>query len=136
MDIINNLKLFIGSYFPSLIFDEPDIECKKFNSMLKIWLWLVRETGYYHIHATKPDTIGAALIDSPVGLAAYILEKWSTWTNDEWINRPDGGLTEKYTLDELLTNVMIYWISENLASSLRVFKETLSGPWALSYGNE
>ena len=53
------------------------------------------ETGYHHIQATKPDTIGAALIDSPVGLAAYILEKWSTWTKNEYINRPDGGLTEK-----------------------------------------
>ena len=78
-----------------------------------------------HIQATKPDTVGAALNDSPVGLAAYILEKFSTWTNPDNVNKTDGGLTEKFTLDELLTNVMIYWISNNVASSMRFYKESI-----------
>ena len=81
--------------------------------------------GYMHIQATKPDTIGALLHDSPVGLAAYILEKFSTWTNSNNVNKPDGGLTEKFTLDELLTNIMIYWVNTPV-SSVRYFKETFN----------
>ena len=134
IDMISVLKLFIGSYFPSLIFDDPEYEYKKLYPMWNSFKWVLRETGYYHIQSTKPDTIGAALIDSPVGLAAYIMEKWSTWTKDEWTDRPDGGLTEKYTLDELLTNVMIYWTSENLASSLRFYKENF--PESLGVGDK
>ena len=124
MDMKTIFKLFIGGYFPSLIFDDPEYEYKKLYPMWNRLKWWLRESAYSHIQSTKPDTIGAALIDSPVGLAAYIMEKWSTWTKDEWTDRPDGGLTEKYTLDELLTNVMIYWTSENLASSLRLYKES------------
>ena len=123
MDTLSILKLLIGGYFPSLIFDEPEIEYKKLYPLWDSFKWVLRESGYMHLQATKPDTIGAALRDSPVGLAAYIMEKWSTWTKDEWTDRPDGGLTEKFTLDELLTNVMIYWTSENIASSLRFYKE-------------
>ena len=80
-----------------------------------------------HIQSTKPDSVGAALNDSPVGLAAYILEKFSTWTNPDNVNKADGGLTEKFTLDELLTNIMIYWISNNVTSSMRYYKENILG---------
>lgn len=59
------------------------------------------------LQTTKPDTIGASLIDSPVGLAAYVLEKYSTWVNPEFRHLPDGGLTKSLTLDELLTNIMV-----------------------------
>jgi len=62
-------------------------------------------------------------MDSPVGLALYILEKFSTWTEPKWLNKADGGLTQKFTLDELLTNIMIYWVSNNVASSMRYYKE-------------
>ena len=61
--------------------------------------------------------------DSPAGLAAYILEKFSTWTKKSWKELPDGGLTKKYTLDELLTNIMIYWTSGNIMPSQRFYKE-------------
>ena len=72
-----------------------------------------------------------ALNDSPAGLAGYILEKFSTWTNPEWKDLEDGGLTKKYTLDELLTNVMIYWVTGSITSSLRFYKE-----FALSEDNQ
>ncbi|CAG2121753.1 unnamed protein product [Medioppia subpectinata] len=79
-----------------------------------------------HIQSTKPDTVGAALVDSPVGLAAYLLEKFSTWTNPDYVTKSDGALTQKFTMDELLTNVMIYWTSNNVASSMRFYKETMA----------
>lgn len=90
--------------------------------------FLLQESGYFHIQATKPDTIGAALVDSPVGLAAWILEKFSTWTDKDNRAKEDGGLPgPKFTLDDLLTNVMIYWTSGNIASSQRYYKETVGG---------
>lgn len=63
---------------------------------------------------------------SPVGVAGYILEKFSTWTNPDYRFRPDGGLTEKFTLDELLDNVMLYWVTNSLTTSVRIYAENLS----------
>lgn len=66
---------------------------------------------------------GVGLRDSPVGLAAYILEKFTTWTNPEWKNLEDGGLTKKFTLDQLLDNVMIYWVTRSITTSQRLYAE-------------
>lgn len=63
---------------------------------------------------------------SPVGVAAYILEKFSTWTNPEYRFRPDGGLTEKFTLDELLDNIMLYWVTNSLTTSVRIYAENFN----------
>ncbi|KFD61322.1 hypothetical protein M514_11777 [Trichuris suis] len=83
---------------------------------------LTTETGYMHIQATKPDSIGVAMIDSPMGLAAYILEKYSCWSHRDYTNRPLGGLAE-FTMDELITQVMIYWVTKSTPSSMRYYKE-------------
>jgi len=69
---------------------------------------------------------GAAIADSPAGLAAYILEKFSTWTNNENKFRSDGGLLEKFTLDELLDNIMLYWITNSITTSVRLYAENLN----------
>jgi len=118
------VKFFAGMFFPSLVFNNPENDYNKMFPFLDKFYFLLRESGYMHLQATKPDTIGSALIDSPVGLAAYILEKFSTWTNPSNVRKSDGGLTEKFTLDELLTNIMIYWTSNNVASSMRFYKES------------
>lgn len=75
-----------------------------------------------------------ALNDSPMGLASLILEKYSSWTNRNWKKLEDGGLTQAYSMDDLLTNVMIYWINGNVASSVRLFKEEF-GASAKGYPN-
>jgi len=124
MDGFSMVKQAIGSYFPSLIFNEPEVEHKKLYPQWDKIKFIIRETGYMHLQSTKPDTIGAVLNDSPSGLAAYILEKFSTWTHPDNVNKHDGGLTEKFTLDELLTNIMIYWTSNNVVSSVRYYKES------------
>ena len=65
------------------------------------------------------------MTDSPVGLAAYIIEKFSSWTNYDWIDLDDGGLDAHWSKDDLLTNVMIYWVSGSITSSMRMYKETV-----------
>ncbi len=67
---------------------------------------------------------GHGLNDSPVGLAAYILEKFSTWTNTTWRDKENGGL-DNWELDELLTNVMLYWMNGAITSSMRFYKENV-----------
>ncbi|KAF7661216.1 hypothetical protein LDENG_00266820 [Lucifuga dentata] len=121
------LALMIGRYLPFLVgFTREDVR-RVFPYFEKNVWNILRETGYFHIQATKPDTAGCGVNDSPVGLAAYILEKFSTWTDMENRDLMDGGLERKFSLDDLLTNVMIYWTTGSIASSMRFYKENLKG---------
>lgn len=76
-----------------------------------------------HIQSTKPDTIGTALSQNPIGLAVYILEKFSTWTNLDYRTLSDGGLEKYMTMDALLDNVMIYYLTNSITTSQRIYKE-------------
>lgn len=64
--------------------------------------------------------------DSPVGLAAYILEKISTATNRDWRDLEDGGLTKKFSYSDLIDNIMIYWVSRCMTTAVRLYKEEIS----------
>ena len=88
--------------------------------------WWDREGGYSHIQATRPQTLSYGLNDSPVGLAAWIIEKFRTWSDC------GGDVESVFTRDELLTNVMIYWITQTIASSARLYYETRERPLRLS----
>jgi pimeloyl-ACP methyl ester carboxylesterase len=74
--------------------------------------------GYQEIQSTKPQTLGYALDDSPVGLASWIIEKWYGWSDH------DGDFEKVFTKDELLTNIMIYWVTNSGASSTRIYYES------------
>lgn len=121
---LSNLKLAVGSFWPSLVVDEAHKHLV-YPRWDKIQ-YLLLESGYFHLQATKPDTVGIALRESPVGLAGYILEKFTTWTNPEWKNLDDGGLTKKFTLEQLLDNVMIYWVTRSMTTSMRLYSETMN----------
>ncbi|EMP24549.1 Epoxide hydrolase 1 [Chelonia mydas] len=117
------LSILLGRYFPGL-FGFQDEDVRRMFPFLKKGLYrILVEAGYAHIQATKPDTVGCGLNDSPVGLAAYILEKFSTWTDLEFRKLEDGGLERKYSLDDLLTNVMLYWVPGCMVSAMRFYKE-------------
>ena len=74
-----------------------------------------QEGGYVMIQSTKPQTLAYGLNDSPVGLAAWIIEKFYGWSDI------DGDLERAYTKDELLTNIMIYWVTQTINPSLRSY---------------
>ncbi|KAA0718133.1 Epoxide hydrolase 1 [Triplophysa tibetana] len=119
------LSIFVGRYLPFLVgFTQEDVK-RLYPFMEKNIYEMLRESGYLHIQATKPDTAGCGLNDSPVGLAAYILEKFSSWTDLQNRNLVDGGLEGKFSLDDLLTNVMIYWTTCSIIPSMRFYKENL-----------
>jgi pimeloyl-ACP methyl ester carboxylesterase len=74
--------------------------------------------GYQEIQTTKPQTLGQGLSDSPLGLASWIIDKWHSWSDH------DGDLEKVYTKDELLTNIMIYWVTNSGTSSARLYYES------------
>ncbi len=77
-----------------------------------------KEGAYAMEQSSKPQTLSYALNDSPIGLAAWILEKFAAWSDNA------GNLETKFTKDELLTNISIYWFTETIGSSVRVYFES------------
>ena len=90
--------------------------------------WRQAEGGYSHIQGTKPQTLSYGLNDSPVGLAAWIVEKFRTWSDC------NGDVESVYTRDELLTTVMIYWVTQTINSSVRIYYESQRNPFVLQPG--
>ena len=90
--------------------------------------WLNDEGGYSHIQGTKPQTLSYGLNDSPTGLAAWIVEKYRTWSDCQ------GNVESRFTKDELLTTVSIYWITQTINSSTRLYYETQRQPWEMKQG--
>jgi pimeloyl-ACP methyl ester carboxylesterase len=76
------------------------------------------DSGYSKQQSTRPQTLGYGLVDSPIGQAAWILEKFWAWTDCQ--GHPENALTR----DELLDNVMIYWLTGSGASSARLYWES------------
>lgn len=75
-------------------------------------------TGYQAIQSSKPQTLGYGLNDSPVGLAAWITEKFEHWTD------PGQPFEQSMTQDQLITNILIYWLSGNITASTRLYYES------------
>jgi pimeloyl-ACP methyl ester carboxylesterase len=74
--------------------------------------------AYGAIQGSRPLTLGYALADSPAGLAAWVVDKFWAWSDH------GGNLENSFTKDELLTNVMIYWVTETMPSSTRIYYES------------
>ncbi len=81
--------------------------------------WQQTEGGYAMIQSSKPQTLGYGLNDSPAGLAAWIIEKFNTWSDN------NGNIENSFTKDELLTNITIYWATQTIHSSMRIYYETI-----------
>jgi epoxide hydrolase len=80
------------------------------------------DSGYSKQQSTRPQTIGYALVDSPAGLCAWIVEKFWAWTDC------DGDPANALTRDEMLDNVMLYWLTAAGASSARLYWESFAKP--------
>lgn len=90
--------------------------------------WAEAEGAYISIQATKPLTLAYGLSDSPVGLAAWLLEKFRAWSDCK--DNPE----EAIPLDQLLTNVMIYWVTNTAQSAARFYSGSREQPFHLPPG--
>jgi microsomal epoxide hydrolase len=79
------------------------------------------DSGYFKEQSTKPQTIGYSLDDSPAGLAAWIVEKFRTWSDC------DGDVERSFTKDKLIDNLMLYWITATGHSAARMYYEFTHG---------
>ena len=87
--------------------------------------WQQDEGGYSHIQGTKPQTLSYGLNDSPAGLAAWIVEKYRAWSDC------GGDVEKRFTKDELLTNITIYWVTQTIGSSVRMYYENQRNNWVM-----
>jgi pimeloyl-ACP methyl ester carboxylesterase len=85
----------------------------------RIQQWQHKEGAYGMVQSTKPQTLAYAINDSPIGLAAWIIDKFYAWSDH------NGNLEEIYTRDELLVNLTIYWVTQTAGSSFRLYYETM-----------
>lgn len=79
--------------------------------------WINQEGAYMLLQSTKPQTLAYGLNDSPVGLASWIVEKFRAWSDCS------GDLHTRFSADELLTNIMIYWLTGTIGSAARMYYE-------------
>ena len=100
---------------PATFHDLTEAERSALASLEHTGEW---ESGYSREQATRPQTIGYSLVDSPVGLCAWIVEKFWAWTDCD--GHPENALTR----DELLDNLMLYWLPGTGASSARLYWES------------
>ena len=83
--------------------------------------YAARESGYFRIQATRPQTLAYGLTDSPAGLMAWIVEKFRQWSDC------GGDPLSVFSMDDLLTNVCLYWFPQSAASSVRLYAEAEKG---------
>ncbi|HET6768619.1 MAG TPA: epoxide hydrolase [Chitinophagaceae bacterium] len=116
-----HLNYIHSSYFPFLSQTESltdeEIEFQKNADH-----WYVTEGAYAHQHRTKPLTLSFSLNDSPIGLCAWIVEKFYGWSDC------NGDIESVFTKDELLANISLYWFTETIHSSIRLYNESIKKP--------
>ncbi|MCH7817396.1 MAG: epoxide hydrolase [Proteobacteria bacterium] len=88
--------------------------------------FMQNERAYQQIQGTKPQSLGYGLNDSPAGLAAWIVEKFHGWT--DMPQGADGYLDNYFSKDELLTNISIYWFTQTITSSTRIYYANSNNP--------
>jgi pimeloyl-ACP methyl ester carboxylesterase len=100
---------------PDTMGDLTDLEQRALADLAETFEWGV---GYALEQSTRPQTLGYGLVDSPVGQCAWIAEKYWAWTDH------DGDPTSALTRDQMLDNVVLYWLTASAASSARLYWES------------
>jgi pimeloyl-ACP methyl ester carboxylesterase len=111
-----------GSYRPPLGVELPPTTAEEQAFLDKRASWSELEGAYATLQATKPQTLSFALTDSPLGLAAWIAEKVRSWSDC------NGDIESIISMDTLLTDISLYWFSDCLTASLRLYKENRLRP--------
>jgi pimeloyl-ACP methyl ester carboxylesterase len=108
------------------ILANPTAEEKRY--LAELTHFLKEETGYQWIQGTRPQTLAFALADSPVGLAAWLVEKFRAWTDC-------GGDPENaVSRDDMLANITLYWATGAIGSSFWPYYARMHGPWPIPEG--
>lgn len=109
-----------------LAFESPNEEERAY--LLDLDRWLKEETGYSTQQATRPQTLAYALTDSPVGLAAWIAEKFRAWSDC------GGDIDKVFSRDDLLADISLYWFTGAIGSSFWPYYARWHGAWPVPAG--
>jgi pimeloyl-ACP methyl ester carboxylesterase len=120
-----HLNYIPGSYYPHIHSEEILTHAEK-EFLKSKEEWMQKEGAYGQIQGTKPQTLSFGMEDSPVGLAAWILEKAHGWS------RTEKNVLEHLTYEELLNNIMLYWVTHSFGSSIRIYYEARKSPLRLN----
>ncbi len=135
-DLGSGVTRYLASAYPELLFgihltdigilrtlmasqDPANLSEEERNYKRAAQEWISREGGYIALQSTKPHTLAYGLSDSPAGLAAWIIEKFCAWSDCH------GDLRQRFSEDELLTNIMIYWTTNTMDSSTSIYYENM-----------
>jgi pimeloyl-ACP methyl ester carboxylesterase len=110
--------------WPSPLPDPSDVSEDEKDFLRRSEWWDQEEGGYRHEQRTRPQTLAYGLNDSPVGLAGWLVEKFRAWSDCQ------GEIERRFSKEELLTVVMLYWLTQTINSSMRDYYEHKHHPLA------
>ncbi len=116
-----HLNFLPPGYLPTLD-DLTDASTEEIAALEARAHWVATEGAYAAVHGTKPQSLAYGLNDSPAGLAGWILEKFKTWSDS------GDDIESTFTRDDLLTNISIYWHTQTISSSIRLYRERTLAP--------
>lgn len=105
---VNDVGLIRELFSPS-----EDLDSEEVAYQQTVTKWMNEEAGYIGIQSTKPATLAFGLSDSPIGLAAWLFEKFIDWSDE----------SAEMTKDDILTNIMIYWFTNSISTSIQIYRE-------------
>jgi len=101
--------------------DPAELDDAERELLARLQAWDVAEGAYSHLQRTKPQTLAASLNDSPAGLASWMLEKFRAWGD---VDDSPGAVFSRFSLDDLCTNLTIYWVTQSAGSAGRYYANT------------
>lgn len=123
-----HLNYIPGSYRPALGPGQPPVTAQEQAYLEDAAAWAGEHGAYAAQQGSKPQTLAYAMTDSPMGLAAWIVEKFRAWSDC------GGDLERVFSMDELLANISLYWFGRMLDASFRIYKENRLQPLAFEAG--
>lgn len=124
-----HLNFISGSYRPPLGAGYPPVTAEEQTFLDTAAAWGRKEGAYVQMQGTKPQTVAFALTDSPIGLAAWIVEKLKAWSDC------GDDIESTFSLDDILTDVHLYWFGDRAMASTRFYKESMACPLSFENGD-
>ncbi len=115
--VVAGLHINMVGLRPTLNEESPPLSDEEKAFLAQARQQMGEDMAYQAIQGTRPQSLGYGLHDSPVGLAGWLVEKFRAWSDC------GGDLEQSISRDELLTNLMIYWVSGTITSSMRLYYE-------------
>lgn len=123
-----HLNYLSTRFRPAMGAGDPPLTAEEEAYLERVAKWADTEGAYIAIQGTKPLTLAYALTDSPVGLAAWYVEKFRSWSDNR--SEPDEALSK----DEMITDIMVHWLTGTVHSAMRFYSESKEHPLHLAAG--